>query len=263
MSIFRTASPHAAAALAALVALGFGAAPAGAQSEDVRVQELRTMLGASVDQNRVLQAEIDQLRRQNANLGQSLRAANEEAESYRQSYDELRVRMEALGINAVTEGTKGVEDRLAKALGDVILLERHRDTLSSALIAMADTALRFADTATGGDEMARASLEAAIDTADAALADVGGAEAPLQSGDLHDCQVVSVKKDYGVVILNVGREAGVRIGMPFEVRRVDRPIANVIVVDRRDHICAALVKDLIAGAENPQVGDAALVATTN
>ena len=65
-----------------------------------------------------------------------------------------------------------------------------------------------------------------------------------------------------MVVFNVGRVAGAKIGMPFRLFRKDRPVGNSIVVDVRDNVCAALIKKLNKEEDYPKVGDLASVATT-
>lgn len=251
-------------ALAASATLLAGVAVSGAQSERVELVEARAALAAAMEQNRALRAEGNRLKEVNKNLGESLRVANAEADDFRKAYADMRLQMESLGLETVTGGVKGVEERLVKATADIRLLEGQKSKLSDALISLTDAALRFVGTVVTPNEAARADVERAVAAADDALG-IGTRleKAPLQTGSLHDCRIVSVKKDFGVVVLNVGRDKGVRIGMPFEVRRVDRPIGSVIVVDVRDNICAALVQNLNVANDPPKVTDIASVATTD
>lgn len=239
-----------------------GPATVSGQSERIELAEARAALQAALELNRDLRAQVRKLEVVNRNLGDSLRVANAEAEDFRKAYADMRLQMEALGLETVTDGRKGLEDRLVKAMGDIRVIEADKAEVSDALIALADAAMRFKESAVGANEAAAAGLDLAIEEADAALG-VGLAELePRKSGTMHDCKVVSVKKEFGVVVLNVGREAGVRVGMPFALRRVDRPIGKAIVVDARDHICAALIQDLLIDKDSPQVGDKAAIATT-
>ncbi len=243
--------------LALAAGLGSGVAVGGGGLE---LAEAKAALAAALQQNRQLQAEVDRLKAVNGNLGKSLMAANAESEEFRRSYGKMRLRMEALGIEAVTGGDRGIEGKLVKAVNDLRLLEEEKAGLAGALIALSDAALQLVETAVSSSPEAVARVEAAVAEADSALG-LGTARHPAanaSAGTLHDGQVISVKKDYGVVVLNVGREAGVRVGMPFELRRKDRPVGTVTVVDVRDRIAAALVKNLSVADDVPQVGDLAV-----
>ena len=167
-------------------------------------------------------------------------------------------------IEAVTEGTKGVEGKLLKAVNDIRLLDEEKMRISDALIALSDAALRLIDSVGDNSPEAVSSVEQAVADADVALG-IESAKAndpQFAAGTLHHARVISAKKDYGVIVFNIGREAGVRIGMPFRLHRKDRPVGRTIVVDVRDNISAALVQTLTVADDVPRVGDIASVATT-
>jgi hypothetical protein len=249
--------------IALALVVGFGSPLAYAQ-RDIETIEARAALSAALGQNRSLQAQVAKLTQVNKNLAASLMAANTESEEFRRSYSEMRKQMEALGIDAITGGDKGIEARLVKAVNDIRLLEEEKTAISEALIALSDASLRFVETSVNENPVAVAAVEKALVDGDRALG-LGSARAAQSAGatSLHDGRIVSVKKDYGVIVLNVGRQTGVRIGMPFDIRRKDRPVGTAIIVDVRDNIAAALVKNLNSTDDAPQVGDLATVATTD
>ena len=79
---------------------------------------------------------------------------------------------------------------------------------------------------------------------------------------LQDARVISLKAEYDLAVLNVGRNSGVQVGMPFRIARKDRPIGHALVIDVRDHICGIIVEDLAAADDGIQLGDSAFVDTT-
>ncbi len=254
-----------ASGLAVAVALmaGVGSALA-AEQRQVETEELRAALAAAVAQNRELVAGNAKLQQINKNLSESLVAANAESEEFRRSYGEIRLQMEALGIEAVTDGRKGVEGKLLKAVNDIRLLDEQKLKLSDALMALSDAALRLIEPAEGASPEALTAIKSAMADADAVLGiDRAKAnDAQYAVGTIHSARVISTKKDHGVIVFNVGRAAGVRVGMPFRLQRKDRPVGRTIVVDVRDNISAAIVQTMTVADDNPLVGDIASVATT-
>ena len=59
---------------------------------------------------------------------------------------------------------------------------------------------------------------------------------------LKAARVAEFRKDLSLVVLNVGREHGIRLGMPFDIVRDNRLVATVYVVEVRDKICGALIE---------------------
>ena len=59
---------------------------------------------------------------------------------------------------------------------------------------------------------------------------------------LKKVRVAEYRKQLSLVVLNVGREHGVRAGMPFDIVRDDKLVATVYVVEVREKICGALIE---------------------
>jgi len=238
----------------------------GMGEESIEAAELRAALDASLKQSTALKSENAKLLQVNANLRDSLMASNAESEEFRESYAKMRLQLEALGIEAVTDGDKGVEGRLLKAMNDIRLLEEDKMRISEALINLSDKALHVIEQGKGdgqGSEELKVLLSSAVDDADKALGigddyEING----NVRGTIHEAKVIGVKDDYGMVVFNVGRVAGAKIGMPFRLFRKDRPVGSSIVVDVRDNVSAALIKKLNKEEDYPKVGDLASVATT-
>ena len=247
--------------VAILAGVGFAA---GADQRQVEVDELRAALSAAVGKSRELAGENVRLKQVNRNLSESLMAANAESEEFRKSYGEIRLQMEALGIEAVTAGKKGIEAKLLKAVNDIRLLDEQKLKLSDALIALSDAALRLVEVEDENRSEAVMTVEQEIALADDVLGlnSQSSNEGIFPVGTIHNARIISTKKDHGILIFNVGRAAGVRVGMPFRLNREDRPIGRSIVVDVRDNISAAIVQNLEVADDIPRVGDIASVATT-
>jgi cell shape-determining protein MreC len=86
-----------------------------------------------------------------------------------------------------------------------------------------------------------------------AMLDAGQVSAP-GTGGLREAQVLDVNPRLQMVVLNAGRQQGVRVGMPFVVLRGDRVVARVKVLEVRRQISGALVEQVDNGF-NLQVGD--------
>ena len=262
MTAARSYKPLSASVIAAiLVGVGFAA---GADRRQVEVDELRAALSAAVGKSRELTGENIRLKQVNRNLSESLMAANAESEEFRKSYGEIRLQMEALGIEAVTAGKKGIEAKLLKAVNDIRLLDKQKLKLSDALIALSDAALRLVEVEDENRSEAVMTVEQEIALADDVLGlnSQSSNEGIFPVGTIHNARIISTKKDHGILVFNVGRAAGVRVGMPFRLNREDRPIGRSIVVDVRDNISAAIVQNLEVADDIPRVGDIASVATT-
>jgi len=83
---------------------------------------------------------------------------------------------------------------------------------------------------------------------------VQGKEDPSPASSALTGRVLSLNKDYKFVIIDLGEDVGVRVGDEFVVYRNNRYIGHLKVVQLREEIAAADVKDLTSG-EEVRVGD--------
>jgi hypothetical protein len=116
------------------------------------------------------------------------------------------------------------------------------------------SALQRAETA---QAESRAALESELRATDRLLG-AGAAEEldPKAAGPtLTDAAVVEVKPEFALVVANVGRNAGARVGMPFQVWRGNRRVGDVRIIDVRDRLSGAVIQNLVSEEDSIKVGD--------
>jgi hypothetical protein len=134
---------------------------------------------------------------------------------------------------------------------------RAANTSDSAAQAEAKTLLDAMTRSRTAQAEARATLEMELRAADR-LMGVGGAEsldAKTAGPTLTDASVVEVKPEFALVVANIGRDAGVRVGMPFQVWRDNRRVGEVRVIDVRDRISGAVIQNLVSEEDSIKTGD--------
>lgn len=208
-----------------------------------------------VVENRRLKSELDDAKKTAA-------ATTAEAEVFKRQVKELTDRMEALG--ASTASPTALEQRLLQAVNALRQSENARDTLSKALVRLVRVSTEYAKKP---DPEAKLVLETELKSADEALtrAVVGEMldKAAANAGpapDLMNGKVSAVKPEIGCIVLNVGSKHGVKVGMPFEVRRGEKVVATVRVVDARQTFCGTILQNQVSAKEPVKLGDAVKVA---
>ncbi|MGC6435533.1 MAG: hypothetical protein ACON5I_04160 [Verrucomicrobiales bacterium] len=233
--------------------------------KDIEFVEAKTALEAAIEKNNDLIKQLAKFEKINSNLKTSLMASNAEAVEFRKSYNDVRLQLEAFGIESVTDGQSGIEARLLKAMNDIRILEEEKLALSESLINLSDVTLRLIDAVENkkSDNELIKNVKDAVDDSDIALG-IGRIEGSenFVDGTIHEASIIGVKDDHGVVVLNIGTNSGAKIGMPFKLFRKDRPVGTSIIIDVRDNISAALIKNLKIQEDYPKVGDLASVDTT-
>jgi hypothetical protein len=135
--------------------------------------------------------------------------------------------------------------------------KRAANTSDSAAQAEAKTLLDAMTRSRTAQAEARAALEMELRAADRMMG-VGGAEpldAKTAGPTLTDASVVEVKPEFALVVANIGRDAGVRVGMPFQVWRGNRRVGEVRVIDVRDRISGAVIQNLVSEEDSIKTGD--------
>jgi hypothetical protein len=186
-------------------------------------------------------------------LTESLAESNAEAELFRRKYSDLRLRMQALGLESASKDKTKLEQRLLTAVSDLQLMQKEREKYRDQMLRLTEAMLQLLKTSSGGDAKARAEVEAELRSMNELI---GKGSAPNEpQPNLMDGSVVSVKDEWSLVVGNLGEKQGVKIGMPLRVVRGDKTIATLRVVDVRQKICGAVIQEMDSGKEKIKVGD--------
>jgi len=184
----------------------------------------------------------EQLEARVKTLTENVASANTEAEFFRQQWVDLRLRDEALGVEALTADESKLEDKLVQSVKELYQSEMKRREALNILNKLLSTTAKLIQTAPNFDPKVRADYEVATRAARDYLAGHFGASIPLGSS-LSDAQISDVHPETNAVILNVGKSQGVKEGMIFLLYRDGQKIGSVRVAMARDLICAATVLD--------------------
>jgi hypothetical protein len=201
-------------------------------------------------ENRKLRAEVDDARKLAA-------ASTAEAEIFKRQVQELALRMEALGTS--TADPSKLEQRLLQAVHDLQLSERSRKALSTQLLRMSQLAQAFLEKP---DAEAKMVFQTELKSAEeimvkAAVGDFAALEhkAAEPAADLQNGKVSAVKPELGCVVINLGTRHGVKVGMPFQVRRGTKLVATLRVVDARQGFAGTVIQNLVSDKDPIKLGD--------
>ena len=223
---------------------------------EIESSETKTALEALLRDNAALEKKLREAEASVAALQKNLAIANAESEVFKRQASELKLRLEALGLDAAGDPAK-LEQKLLKAVNNLRLAEEGRKELLGSLIELSEAVLAYQQTAKSSNPEAKQTLEAALRKAHKAMgvAATDAAEATAVPATLTDASVIAVKDELALIVANVGRQQGVREGMPFKVYRGSEDIGTVRVVDVREKIAGAVVQDLRSATVRVQMGD--------
>lgn len=220
------------------VVLFFGlmyAATAQTNDASLPARELQLVL----EQVRVLQAQAAQRETALRALQESLTVARAESELLRRQWVEAQLRAQTLGANPGDHEAIAATRRLGVALYEQAELVTQLARLVAAVESNADIDPEL--------KRAKALLSSSTATNDVAV------------GTLAAATVVDVNAPLRMAVLDVGALQGARVGMPVQVWRGDRLIAELRIVEARRRVSGALIERVERGV-TLQVGDRARVA---
>src|SRR5437879_1351445 len=168
-----------------------------------------------------------------------------QADVFRLTYSDWELRMEALGLASANKDRTKLEQRLLAAVSDLRLTQKERDEFRDQLLGLDEALLRYLQTSQGGDAQARMDVETQLRKTNEL---VGRSIPPLRDAQepqpsLMDGSVLSVKDEWSFVVANLGEQQGVKIGMPLRVMHGEQKMATLRVVDVRQRIRGAGVRD--------------------
>ena len=230
---------------------------------DIEFTEAKVTLQTVAAENTLLKQQLAEAQDAIKSLTDSLAVANGEAEVFRRESSELKLRMEALGVDGLGADKSKLEQRLLKAVRDLQLIQNEKDKLADELVQLSEAVLRFTKGATSEDAEARLVLEGRMRSVAEALGipgnetggpggTAGSANAPA---DLMNGMVVSIKEEFSLVVANIGSRHGVKVGMPLRVIRGGEDVGVVRVVDVREKISGAVIQSLDSEKNKIKVGD--------
>lgn len=225
--------------------------------QNIEITEAKVTLQNMTEENSRLQEQLAISRQQVKSLTESLAIANSEAEVFKRESGELKLRMEALGIDAAGSSKNKLEQRLLKAVSDLKILQDDKDKLADQLVRLSEAVVRYLKTATCTDADARMALEVEMRAVNEALGIPTGqaVESEQTAPSLTGAMVISVKEELALAVINVGSKHGVKMGMPFKVMRNGAQIGLVRVVDVREKISGAVIQEIDSTKDRIKVGD--------
>ncbi len=255
--VFSLSRPLLVFSLFGALAGGLSAKPRSSLSDfEIEAAEAKVNLDKVIEENQQLREKLTVAEAENAKLSESLAVAQSESEVFRRQTGELKLRLEALGIDAAGGKTSGLQERLIGALNNLRLAETDRKKFADALLSMSESLQRYLKTATSKDAEARLALEAKMRQANELLGSSPGAvEATPVPATLTDGKVISIREELDLVVANIGTRHGVKVGMPFQILRDDKVIGTVRMIDVRDQIAGGLVQNLTSERDKIKIGD--------
>ena len=205
-------------------------------------------------ENNQLRAALSRAEQTVRELRQAHAAASGEVEIFKRQALDIKKRFEALGSGVGGE-SKRLEERLLASVSELQQLEEKNIRLVGAIGRLTDAINRFSLTVVTEDGNARLALEGAMRASDEAVGLGTKVEAKGVPPSLDDGLVISVRDELMLVVTNLGRPQGAKVGMPFRVIRGNALVGTVRIVDVREKFSGAIIQNLSSEENRIHIGD--------
>ncbi len=223
--------------------------------------EMAVVVESIARREKVLQDQLFTAQETIQALTESLAVSTAEAELFRREYEALRLRTEALGLEALGADKSAIEQRLLQAVNDLRLERERVAKLEGQMIALIESVMAFNVTTEAGDPELRLAVEEQMRLATALVENFEmQPSTEFAAGSLSESRVISVKREWSLVVGNIGSRQGLRVGMPLEVVRDGRQLAQVLAVDVRERIFGGVIQSTSNLSDQILVGDRMRVA---
>jgi hypothetical protein len=186
------------------------------------------------------------------NLSESLAVSNMQGEVFKRQLQEFQLRLEGIGLAGLENDPSGLEARLLQAIRELRVLKEQNQEASRQLVSLTEAVQVLVQSAEKLNPQARMSVETELRKTSEILGAANAPEAGAAPSGLGDAMVLEFKPDLSLIVANVGKVHGVKVGMPFRIIRDGRQIGSAKAVDVRERISGAVVQDL--ASEIPEVG---------
>ncbi|MDZ4816492.1 MAG: hypothetical protein SGI71_09535 [Verrucomicrobiota bacterium] len=209
--------------------------------EPVKADEAEILLHSLQLENEKLEKLVKEQTLTIEELLQNLGSASDDVEKLHKQLREFKSQKQ-VAVQSDLSSNKS-DEKLLLAVRNLYASERERQLLLKRLKAIDEKIDRLLKTAEFSDLSARGELEVELRITRKLLNDLSEnkkvnstVEATLQSAE-----VIDINSRLSLVVINIGRQHGVKDKMPFHILRKDRVIGQVRIVDVRDKLSGATI----------------------
>lgn len=215
-----------------------------------------------VSRDAATQEDLVLLRNTIAELSQSLAVANAEVETFKNQATELAIRLDALGLVEVEGKKEGLEQKLLAAVREVRLQQQRNLELENQVVDLVEKVVTLLQEAMRVSPGTRMAVETSMRKANDLLGTLPSidVQSPVESS-LTNATVLEVKPELSLIVANIGKKQGVKIGTPFHILRGYEMIGTALVVDVREKISGLIIQSLDKEGKQVKTGDRLRVIT--
>lgn len=182
------------------------------------------------------------------------------AEATRRELEDAQLRLENVGVSSNDSKTEVLESRLLQCLRELRVLRDSNEAARGQLLMLSEAVQMLMLTSADTNPQSRMAVEAELRKTSEVLGAAGQASPKAVSASLNEGLVIESKDELSLVVINLGKIHGVKVGMPFQVFRNGKLINRLKIVEVREKISGGVVQSLMSDDARIVKGDAVKVA---
>lgn len=177
------------------------------------------------------------------------------AETSRRELEEVNQKLEAIALASKEGNRSALEKRLLECFQEIQALQSSNESARSQLLLLHEAVQVFLLTAEDSSPQSRMGVEVELRKTSEFLGTSLVAIPRTPQSNLNDGMVIDTKEEISLVVVNVGRANGVKLGMPFQVLRDGELINSIRIIDVREKISGGVVQSLSSQKLRIEKGD--------
>lgn len=183
------------------------------------------------------------------------------AEASRRELAELQLKLESVYPTSGEDQSSVLEKRLVNCLRELRALKNSEESLRNQLLLLGESVQMLLMTTSETNPQSRMSVEAELRNANRLLGQVKSNSAVATPRSLDEGIVIDTKAELSLVVINIGKAHGVKVGMPFQVLRNGKVINSIKIVDVREQISGGVIQSISSENVGINKGDSLKVET--
>jgi hypothetical protein len=177
------------------------------------------------------------------------------AEASRRELEEARQKLEVFSLTTRAEDRSAIEKRMLECLQELRVLKSSDESTRNQLLLLHEAIQVLLLTAKDSNPQSRMLVETEMRKTSELLAFSLQASPNSLTSSLNDGLVIDTKGEISLVVVNIGKIHGVKLGMPFQVLRKGKLINSIKIVDVREKISGGVIQSLSSEKLRIEKGD--------
>ena len=177
------------------------------------------------------------------------------AEASRRELESANLRLEALAATEKDSKTETLEARLVQCLRELRVIKSDKDSARQQLVVLSEAIQMLLLTSPETSPQTRLAVESELRKTSELLEDTIRLQQNSTEPSLASGVVVDTRDEISLVVANIGRAHGVKVGMPFQVYRNDEVINTIKIVDVREKLSGGVIQSLTTKTPRIEKGD--------